>query len=175
MAGRLKPAGLWQQPYVNVFKHLEVDLDANRGAAFKGDVVKAVDRSIGRVVYKLAGQISSANTMTSALSLTFFLYRLCNFVGVCRVTSGLSHFTYLSTCYCCSVPASPHADLHLTGRFVYLQVQAPAQQLFTIHIECVTNTNFRVRLSFSNMYKEVKVLWNFIFRVSCQVFSSASI
>ena len=119
MAGRVNQSkGQWQHPYVNVFKQMDVEIDANKNARCKGSVTKIVDRTIGRVVHAIRGHISSANTM--------------------------------------SVPAAVHADLGLTGRYVYLQLQADPAALFAVHIECVTATNFRVRLSLSNMFKEIK-------------------
>jgi hypothetical protein len=79
------------------------------------------------------------------------------------VDRNIGHMVYqlrgsISSANTLTIPASPHADLGLTGQYVYIQFQSdPKVTSFCVHIECVTTTNFRVRLSLSNLYKELKV------------------
>ncbi len=79
------------------------------------------------------------------------------------VDRTIGHMVYqlrgsISSANTLTIPASPHADLGLTGHYVYIQFQSdPKVTSFSVHIECVTTTNFRVRLSLSNLYKELKV------------------
>lgn len=50
--------------------------------------------------------------------------------------------------------------LGLTGKFIYLQIRTIPERYFTIHIDILTTSLLTVRLSFSNLYKEIKVLKN---------------
>nr|XP_032826386.1 WD repeat-containing protein 90-like isoform X2 [Petromyzon marinus] len=50
---------LWQQPYVNVFKHFKVD--EWKRAAKEGDVSAVVDKTLKATVYRITGAVPAAN------------------------------------------------------------------------------------------------------------------
>ncbi|CAM9746250.1 unnamed protein product [Lampetra planeri] len=50
---------LWQQPYVNVFKHFKVD--EWKRAAKDGDVSAVVDKTLKATVYRITGSVPAAN------------------------------------------------------------------------------------------------------------------
>jgi hypothetical protein len=118
---------VWQKPYVNVFKKAKV-FDGKNNTT-KGDVKIVMDKSIGKRVFRIRGLIGAANFL--------------------------------------SVPAegakAPLLGLGCQGALVYMQVQAlrtPATNevntFASVHVDVNTKEHVSIRLSFSNLHKEVK-------------------
>ena len=55
------------------------------------------------------------------------------------------------------IPRSHSAALRISGRYLYMQLWAPASRTFSVHVDALTADNLTVRISFSNIHKVIKV------------------
>jgi len=63
----------------------------------------------------------------------------------------------IPACNFLRIPKQRHASLRLTGQHLYAEVRANGSQVFVFHFDVATTDNLVIRISFSNMFKTMKV------------------
>ena len=65
----------------------------------------------------------------------------------------------------CPHPQSKMKSMGLTGRFIYLEIQACPEKPFTIHLDFKIKGRNNLRISFSNLFKQVKSPTQFVYQI----------
>ncbi|KPP63392.1 hypothetical protein Z043_118354, partial [Scleropages formosus] len=149
----------WQQPYVNIFKHVKVE--EWRRSTKEGDVAALTDKTLKSAVYRIRGCIPASNyillpkTGTQTLGLTgryfYLLFRPApskHFVVHVDVASEVQRYIiapFFSSRFCVFRSFHPHPNLELSQNDERAEFHRTSPRESQV-----------VRVSFSNLFKEFK-------------------
>ncbi|CAI9172545.1 unnamed protein product [Rangifer tarandus platyrhynchus] len=149
---------VWQQPFLNVFRHFKVD--EWKRSTKEGDVAAVTVSGRGARRRERRPLLSSPRTFVCSPP------GLPGLQDVCKTSLSLQDKTLKCTVYrvrgsvsasnYIQLPKTSTQSLGLNGRYLYVLFRPLPAKHFVIHLDVSTEDSQVIRVSFSNLFKEFK-------------------